>query len=142
MTNPGFDRGFYIRFGTNTWHRLLDTRMKGWVAVNEQAGATYTLAATDVGDRVEMKGTAAKTVTVPALPAVPGASGTKPPGATNVISGRKIYCETSVGQVDTGIVTLVPASGVVIEGPTSTSADGQTLVLRWVTATLVRTRLV
>ncbi|HWL67446.1 MAG TPA: glycosyl hydrolase family 28-related protein [Geminicoccus sp.] len=139
--NPAYDRGLYLRAG-GSWHRLQDSRMKGWVAVNEQTGATYTLVPADVGDRVEMNGAAAKTVTVPSLPAVPGASGTKPPGGTNVISGRRIYCETSVGQVGAGIVTLSPASGVVIEGPTATSADGQTLVLRWVTATLVRTRLV
>ncbi|WP_159716855.1 glycosyl hydrolase family 28-related protein [Geminicoccus flavidas] len=140
--NPGFDRGFYTQFGTNTWHRLLDTRMKGWVAVNEQTGTSYTLLPADVGDRVEMKGDTAKTVTVPSLPAVPGASGTKPPGSTTVITGRRIYCETTIGQVGTGAVTLTPASGVEIAGPTATTTDGQTLVLRWVTATLVRTRLV
>ncbi len=138
--NPSFDRGLYARAG-GTWHRLQDTRMKGWVAVNEQTGTSYTLVAGDVGDRVEMNGAAAKTVTVPQLAAVPGASGTKPPGGTNVIAGRRIHCETTVGQVGAGTVTLSPASGVVIEGPTATTADGQSIVLRWVTATLVRTRL-
>ncbi|WP_027136299.1 glycosyl hydrolase family 28-related protein [Geminicoccus roseus] len=138
--NPSYDRGLYS-FAGGTWHRLVDTRMKGWVAVNEQTGTSYTLQPGDVGDRVEMKNDAAKTVTVPQLASVPGASGTKPPGGTNVIAGRRVYCETSIGQVGAGAVTLVPASGVVIEGPTATSADGQTIVLRWVSATLVRTRL-
>jgi hypothetical protein len=142
--NPGYDKGLYI-YRDSAWHRLLDTRMKGWVAVNEQTGTSYTLVPADVGDRVEVKGDAAKTVTVPSLPTVPGASGTagtKPPGTTTVITGRRIYCETTIGQVGAGAITLAPASGVEITGPTATAADGQSIVLRWVTATLVRTRLV
>ena len=140
--NPGFEKGLYSR--TSSWYRLVDTRMRGWVMVNEQTGTGYTLQAGDLGDKVDMVGTAAKTVTVPQMTTVPGTSGTKAPGAaaSTVVSGRKVYVETTVVQSGTGAVTLSPGSGVTITGPTTTSGDGQSLVLRWTSATAVRTKLV
>lgn len=138
--NPSHDRGWYIRHG-GAWNRLVDTRMKGWVAVNEQTGTSYTLQPADVGDRVAMSGASAKTVTVPQLATVPGSSGAKAPGVTTVISGRQIQCEVTIEQVGSGTVTLAAGSGVTITGPVATSADGQALVVRWTTPTLVRTRL-
>ena len=139
--NPGFEKGLYSR-ASAAWYRLVDTRMRGWVMVNEQTGTSYTLQAGDLGDKVEMVGTAAKTVTVPQMATVPGTSGTKAPGATTVVTGRKVYVETTVVQSGTGAVTLAAGSGVTISGPTATTGDGQSLVLRWTSATTVRSRLV
>lgn len=139
--NPGFERGLYTRHG-GAWHRLLDTRSKGWVAVNEQTGTSYTLNADDLGDVVEMSGAAAKTVTVPQFAAVPGASAGKAPGASNVVTNRKVHLQTTVTQIGTGPVTLSAATGVTLSGPTSTAGDGQSLVLRWTAPGAVRVRLV
>jgi hypothetical protein len=138
--NPGYDKGLYTR-AAGAWARLLDTRSKGWVAVNEQTVASYTLQQGDLGDRVEMSGAAAKTVTVPAMATVPGTSGTKAPGATTIVTGRRVYIETAVTQVGTGPVTLAADAGVTLTGPTATNADGQTLILRWTGANSVKTRL-
>ncbi len=139
--NPGFERGLYTRQG-GVWHRLVDTRSKGWVAVNEQTGTSYTLTADDLGDIVEMAGAAAKTVTVPQFATVPGASGSKAPGATNVVTNRKVHLQATVTQIGAGAVTLSPAAGVTLSGPTSTAGDGQSLVLRWTAPGTVRVRLV
>lgn len=139
--NPGRDRGLYTRNG-GVWHRLLDSRSKGWVAVNEQTGASYTLSAEDLGDVVEMTGSAAKTVTVPQFSTVPGASGSKAPGSTSVVANRKVQLQTTVAQVGAGSVTLAAAAGVTLTGPTVTSGDGQSLLLRWISATAVKIRLV
>jgi hypothetical protein len=138
--NPGYDKGLYTRAG-GAWHRLLDTRSRGWVAVNEQTGTTYTLQPGDLGDRVEMSGGTAKTVHVPQMATVPGVSGSKAPGATTIVTGRKLYLETSVVQAGSGAITLVADSGVTITGPIATSADGQALTLRWTGPASVRTRL-
>jgi hypothetical protein len=89
-----------------------------------------------------MNGSAAKTVTVPQMATVPGTSGTKAPGATDIVSGRKVYVETTVVQIGSGAVTLSPAPAVTITGPAATSGDGQSLVLRWTSPTTVRSRLV
>ena len=137
--NPGFDKGLYSR-ASSSWYRLVDTRMRGWAMVNEQTGASYTLQAGDLGDKVEMVGTSPKTVTVPQMAAVPGS--TKAPGLGTIVSGRKVYVETTVVQSGSGAVSLSPASGVTITGPTATSGDGQSLVLRWTSATAVRSKLV
>ena len=71
---------------------------------------------------------------------VPGTS--KAPGLTTVVTGRKVCVETTVVQIGSGAVTLGPASGVTITGPTATSGDGQSLVLRWTSPTAVRSRLI
>jgi hypothetical protein len=139
--NPGFERGLYAR-ASGSWYRFVDTRMRGWVLVSEQTGTSYTLQAGDLGDKVEMNGSAAKTVTVPQMATVPGTSGTKAPGATDIVSGRKVYVETTVVQIGSGAVTLSPAPAVTITGPAATSGDGQSLVLRWTSPTTVRSRLV
>ena len=89
-----------------------------------------------------MNGSAAKTVTVPQIATVPGTSGTKAPGATDIVTGRKVHVETTVVQIGSGAVTLSPGSGVTITGPTATAGDGQSLVLRWTAANAVRTRIV
>ncbi|HMR29848.1 MAG TPA: glycosyl hydrolase family 28-related protein [Geminicoccaceae bacterium] len=137
--NPGFEKGLYSR-ASSSWYRLVDTRMRGWVMVNEQTGTSYTLQAGDLGDKVEMVGTSPKTVTVPQMATVPGS--TKAPGLGTIVSGRKVYVETTVVQSGSGAVNLSPASGVTITGPTATSGDGQSLVLRWTSATAVRSKLV
>jgi hypothetical protein len=137
--NPAWEKGLYTRAG-GTWHRLLDARTRGWVPVNEQTGTSYTLQAADLGDRVEMSGSAAKTVTVPQIATVPGTA--KAPGAADIVTGRKTYVETVVGQVGAGAVTLSPETGVTITGPTATAGDGQSLVVRWTAPASVRTRLV
>ena len=139
--NPGFEKGLYSR-ASSAWYRLVDTRMRGWVMVNEQTGTSYTLQAGDLGDKVEMSGASAKTVTVPQVATVPGTSGAKAPGAANIVTGRKVHVETTVVQIGSGAVTLTPASGVTITGPLATSGDGQSLVLRWTGAGTVRSRLV
>lgn len=139
--NPGFEKGLYSR-ASGSWYRFLDTRMRGWSMVNEQTGSAYTLQSTDLGDRVEMSGSAAKTVTVPQIATVPGTSGTKAPGATTIVTGRKVQVETTVTQIGSGAVTLAAASGVTITGPVATSGDGQSLLLRWTGAAAVRSRLV
>lgn len=138
--NPGFEKGLYGR--ATSWYRFVDTRMRGWVLVNEQTGTSYTLQSGDLGDRVEMVGTAAKTVTVPQMATVPGTSSTKTPGATDIVTGRKVQVEATVVQVGSGAIALAAASGVTITGPTATTADGQSLVLRWTSAVAVRSRLV
>jgi hypothetical protein len=136
--NPAWEKGLYTRAG-GSWHRLLDTRTRGWVAVHERTGNSYTLQASDIGDRVEMTGNPAKTVSVPQMPTVPGT--TKAPGSTDIVTGRKLWVEITVAQQGNGGITLQAQSGVTISGPTTTAGDGQSLVLRWTGPGTVRTRV-
>ena len=95
------------------------------MAVNQQAGTSYTLQSGDLGDRVEMSGSAAKSVTVPQMATVPGTAGTKAPGATNIVTSRAVHVEPTVTQIGTGAVTLTADVGVTITGAVATAGDGR-----------------
>ncbi len=144
--NPGLDQGLY-RYDGASWRKLVDSSMQGWIVVHPQTGTSYTLdvagGENDLGHEVECTNAGAVTVTVPQLASVPGASGTKPPGSTSIVVNRKVYCETLITQGGAGAVTAAAGSGVSFEaGSTlSTAGQGQSLLVRWLSATLVRVRL-
>lgn len=83
--------------------------------VNSQSGAAYTLTAADAGKTIEMTGTAAATVTIPADTSAALAVGTV----------------VHVVRAGTGTVTIAGAAGVTLQGPSSTmQAENQFSELR------------
>lgn len=105
-------------------------------------GSTYTLAVSgttnDLGEEVRF--TAACTITVPQLTAIPNISGTYAPGADNLRTGWIAGIKILLTQFGTGALTLSLASGVtaVTGSVTSTNAQYQSLDLEYLSATSVR----
>jgi hypothetical protein len=125
ITATGNDAPTVLPLGTNGQFLAVNTSTASgleWasylnITFNQQTGTSYTLSTTDSGKLVEMSNGSAITLTVPVNSSVPIPIGT----------------QINIAQTNTGQVTVVGASGVVVN-----ASPGLKLRTQWSFATLIK----
>jgi hypothetical protein len=125
ITATGNDAPTVLSLGSNGQFLAVNTSTASgleWtsylnITFNQQTGTSYTLSATDSGRLVELSNTSAITLTVPLNSSVSIPVGT----------------QVNIAQTNTGQVTVVGASGVVVN-----ASPGLKLRTQWSFATLIK----